>query len=224
MVATQFVSGRMNASKQPAGIDRNDIILNEDDLPGKIEDWKRKSFKPAKAADQVPEEQFVWTHSWSFQKAALSAYVAFDQAGFVHWHDLTVCYQGLGWTINTKSVQSDTDTMKKWPVVVAHLKKPDESSAMLVFSLFFDNGDPVDARGYEVAKSAEQGWKQLVGARFDRNRRTSTVASIRQCQVFVPYSGRLTPEIEASIVNLHLQSREAFRSKWLKDWHKDAEN
>lgn len=224
MIAIQFLAGRMNAAKQRAGIERNDMVLKEDDLPGEIEHWNRALFTPAKAEEQLAEDQIVWTHSWSFQQDALSAHVAFDQAGFMHWHDLTVCYQGLGWTMTTKSVQSDTDELDRWPVCVAHFKKPDGSEAMLVFSLFFDNGDPVDPRGYEVANSAEEGLRRLLGARFARDMRTSKVASIRQCQVFVPYSGRLTPEIEDSIVNLHLQSREAFRNKWLEHWHTVAEN
>lgn len=224
MSVMHFAAGRMNAAKQAAGIERNDLILKEDDLPGRIENWHRESFKPAKDSEQLTENALVWTHSWIFQNDALSAYVSFDQAGFMHWHDLTVCYQGHDWTLASKSVQSDTDALESWPVVVAHLKKPDGASAMLVFSLFFDNGDPVDPRGYEVASSAEQGLKQMLGARFNRNRRTSKVSSIRQCQVFVPYSGRLTPEIEASIVSLHVQSRNAFRNKWLEHWHKDAKN
>ena len=224
MVAMHFVSRRMNASKQLAGIERNDIVLNVDDLPVEIENWNRTSFEPAKAVEQPTEDRIVWTHSWGFQKDALSAHVGFDQAGFMHWHDLTVCYQGLGWTMISKSVRSDTDTMDTWPVVVAHFRKPDESAAIVVFSLFFDNGDPVDPRGYEVANSADQGWKRLLGARFDRNKRTGTVASIRQCQVFVPYSGKLSTKIETSIVSLHMQSREAFRKKWLEHWHTESEN
>lgn len=214
----QFVASRMDAAKQPAGIDRNDLVLEEDDLPGRIGNWNRVSFKPAETEEQLTENALVWTHSWNFQKDALSAYVAFDQAGFMHWHDLTVCYQGLDWTLTSERLVSNTETMNQWPVNVAQLKKPDGSAAMLVFSLFFDNGEPVDARGYEVANTAEEGWKRLLGARFEGNKRTSKVATIRQCQVFVPYSGTLTPEIEDSIVKLHLDSREAFRKKWLAHW------
>ncbi len=60
-------------------------------------------------------------------------------------------------------------------------------------------------------------WR-LLASRFDGNRRTSKVASIRQCQVLVPYSGTLNSETEASIIALHLQTREAFRKKWLQHW------
>ena len=214
----QFVTARLNATKLPAGIERNYLILEEDDLPSEMERWTRASFTPAKKEEQLPEDQIVWTHSWNFQKDALSAYVAFDQAGFMHWHDLTVCYQGLDWTMTSKNVLSSTEETDQWPVVVAQLKKPDGSAAMLVFSSFFDNGDPVDARSYELAKTAEDGFMRLLGARFDGKTRTSKVASIRQCQVFVPYAGTLTPAIEDSIINLHLSSRESFRNKWLAHW------
>ena len=60
-------------------------------------------------------------------------------------------------------------------------------------------------------------WR-LLESRFESNRRTSKVASIRQCQVLVPYSGTLNSETEASIIALHLQTREAFRKNWLEHW------
>lgn len=208
----------MNATKQAAGIERNDLVLKEDDLPVEIENWSRVSFVPAQAAEEQTEDALVWTHSWNFRKDRLSAYVAFDQAGFMHWHDLTVCYQALGWTMTSKRVVSNTEATDQWPVVVARLEKLDGTMAMLVFSLFFDNGDPVDARSYEVATTAEEGFKRLLGARFERNQRTSKVASIRQSQVLVAHTGTLSSDEEDSIIGLHLKSRESFRNKWLSHW------
>jgi hypothetical protein len=218
MTAMQFVAGRMNATNQAAGIGRNDLVLAEDDLPDTIDKWQRVSFEPAKLLADQAEEQRVWTHSWGFQKDLFSAYVAFDQAGFMHWHDLTVCYQGLGWTITSKQVLSSTENLKEWPIVVAQLSKPDGSTAMLAFSSFFDNGDPVDARVYEVAKTAEEGFKRLLSGRFNGQQRTSKVASLRQCQVLFPYAGTLTSDMENSIIKLHLQSRQSFRDHWLAHW------
>lgn len=218
MVAMQIVAGRMKAANDAAGVESNSLALKEHDLPVRIENWNRVSFEPAKVRDDQSEEQRVWTHSWGFQKDGLSACVAFDQAGFAHWHDLTVCYQALGWTMSSKSVLSSTAETDQWPVVVARIRKPDGSTAILLFSLFFDNGDPVDARGYDVARTAEEGFKRLLSGRFDRNRRTSQVASIRQCQVLVPYAETLTSDMENNIINLHLQSRESFRKKWLDHW------
>ncbi len=91
--------------------------------------------------------------------------------------------------------------------------------SLLVFSLFFDDGDPIDARRYEAPRSVEEGIGRLFKGRLDNNRRDSTVASVRQCQVFVPYSGTLDTEVTNSAIELHLNSRRAFRLKWLEHWN-----
>ena len=103
------------------------------------------------------------------------------------------------------------------------MNRNETTSALLVFSLFFDDGDPVDARGYEAQDTSPNNFWRLLESRFESNRRTSKVASIRQCQVLVPYSGTLDSETKASIIALHLQTREAFREKWLKHWNSEKE-
>jgi hypothetical protein len=220
MISLQFVTARMNAAKRAAGVERNDIVLNENDLPGEIDSWQQASFSPARGSESAKEDALVWTHAWTFQKDGMSAYVAFDQAGFMHWHDLTVCYEALGWRVASKQVVSNTAATERWPVVVAGLEKLDGTTAMLVFSLFFDNGDPVDARSYEVAATAGEGFKRLLGARFEGTQRTSKVASIRQSQVLVAHTGTLSSDEANSIINLHLQTRQSFRNTWLEHWRR----
>lgn len=131
---------------------------------------------------------------------------------------MTVCYRGLGWTLAAKSVLDSTPDTDPWPCVVARLNKTGTDSALLVFSLFFDDGDPVDPRDYETPETSGNGlWRQFE-SRFKSGRRKSTVGSVRQCQVLVPYSGTLDSETEASIIDLHLQTRDAFRKQWLAHW------
>lgn len=219
LVTVQILTGWIQATYEVAGTARNDLELNVDSLPDILGTWSKTSFERVSSGDGRNQNDRVWTHSWRFQKDRLSAYVAFDQAGFMHWHDLTVCYQGLGWSMDQKRVLSDADATEEWPVVSARLSKQDGSTALLLFSLFFDDGDPVDARAYELAGTVEDGFRRMLGARFDRNRRTSRIARLRQCQVFVQYTGELAPSTESSIVDLHLRTRKTFRDQWLTYWH-----
>ena len=215
---------RLTEESQLPGPDRGDLHLEDSCLSAEYGHWKKRDFTPASPPESLREGEVAWIHSWTFQNGNLPAQVSFDQAGFMHWHDLTVCYEGVGWTVTQKAVSAGTVDTEKWPCVVARLQKPDASAALLVFSLFFDDGDPVDSLRYEPATSLDDQLRRLLGERLNRDRRTSTVGSIRQCQVFVPFAGVLDSETEASIIELHLQTREAFREKWLADWRSRPDN
>ena len=223
MVAMQYFSTRQNSTQTLPGTARGDLVLQQNDLPAEIAGWRQTAFEPAKSPEELPEGQFWWTHVWKYTNGPQNGIVTFDQADFMHWHDLTVCYRGIGWTVADKSVLAGTADTQEWPCVVARMNKNETTSALLVFSLFFDDGDPVDARGYEAQEKSRNDFWRLLESRFESNRRTSKVASIRQCQVLVPYSGTLDSETEASIIALHLQTREAFREKWLKHWNSEKE-
>ena len=237
MISLQLIQKRVPsiaASKRP-GPARGDLTLTADCLGTEYHEWTRKTFTPAPAPETLSEGTVAWTHSWTFERENQTALVAFDQADFAHWHDLTVCYKGIGWTLAEKSTVSpnapvtapahptDNHASTKWPYVVARLSKPGNVGALLVFSLFFDDGDPVDAGDYDTSKSAARGIRQMFADRLRNDRRTSTVASLRQCQVFMPHSGDLTDEQFEHAIALHLGTREAFRGRWLEHWHKSKD-
>ena len=233
MIAVQLLKTNVNpisATRKP-GPERGDLRLENESLPYEIGTWRKLHFTPAPSPESLSEGQVAWTHSWTFQHDQLVALVSFDQADFRHWHDLCVCYEGIGWTVDAResripaednfkysseSPKSHSSELERdWPYVIARLSKTNATSSLLVFSLFFDDGDPVDARVYQPAGSTQDAIGRLFQSRFDQNRRSSNVASLRQCQVIVPYSGDLTQDDEARIIELHLKTREAFRIKWL---------
>jgi hypothetical protein len=216
-VVIEIVSQR-SGDNEPPGPERGDLSLSRDSLPQQIGEWKITAFE-VQSPEQLPQGQFWWTHRWNYQSGALNSTVTLDQANFQHWHDLTVCYQGLGWNVTNRRVADGYSHTEDWPCIVAQMKKNQTESAVLVFSLFFDDGDPVNAREYENAAMTPKDLGQLLESRFgDKPRRTSSVASVRQCQVLVPYEGSLDSEAESHIVTLHLKTREIFRDKWVKHW------
>ena len=220
IVGTVFIQVITKQSEKikPPGPERGDLALSRDSLPQQIGEWNNTGFE-VQSPEQLPQGQFWWTHRWNYANGALNSTVTLDQANFEHWHDLTVCYQALGWTVTDRRVADGHSQSEDWPCIVAQMKKSQTESAMLVFSLFFDDGDPVNARDYENAATTPKDLGQLLGSRFgDKPRRTSSVAGVRQCQVLVPYEGSLGSEAESRIIDLHLQTREVFRDKWVKHW------
>ncbi len=216
-VFTQVLS-KQAEDNLPPGPARGDVSLSQAALPQQIGHWKNTAFE-VQSPEQLPQGQFWWTHRWSYMNGALESTVTLDQANFKHWHDLTVCYQALGWTVTDRHVADGQSEAEVWPCIVAHMKKNETQSAIMVFSLFFDDGDPVNARDYETAATTRRDLGQLLESRLgDKPRRTSSVASVRQCQVLVPYEGVLDTDTKSSIIALHLQTREIFRDEWVKHW------
>lgn len=216
-VFTQVIS-RQSEENKPPGPERGDLALSRDSLPQQIDEWINTGFE-VQSPEQLPQGQFWWTHRWNYANGFLNSMVTLDQANFEHWHDLTVCYQALGWIVTDKRVADGNSQTEDWPCIVAQMKKNPTESAVLVFSLFFDDGDPVDARAYETTATTRRDLGEIFKARLaDRPRRTSRVAGVRQCQVVVPYEGSLDRESESRIISLHLQTREIFRDKWVKHW------
>ena len=216
-VFTQALS-KQAEDNLPPGPARGDLSLSRDSLPQQIGEWSNTAFA-VQSPEQLPQGQFWWTHRWNYANGALNGTVTLDQANFKHWHDLTVCYQSLGWTVTDRHVADGHNPTENWPCIVAHMRKSETQSAMLVFSLFFDDGDPVNARDYETAATTRRDLGQLLESRFgNKPGRTSSVASVRQCQVLVPYEGVLDTDAKSGIIALHLQTREIFRDKWIKHW------
>jgi len=213
----QWLSRKPESLRTP-GPSRGDIVLTDETLKDEISGWKKTAFTPAKSPEQLPEGQFWWTHAWRFTDTDLNALVAFDQADFKHWHDLTVCYEGIGWKVYDRHADSTLTDGQDWPYIVARLSHRD-TEAVLVFSLFFDDGDPVDAAAYEQQRSMKLDFTDRFSSRFnDQQRRISSVANLRQCQVFATDTQKISEQQLQQIVDLHLETRSVFRTEWLKQW------
>ncbi len=217
MFVVDVTSRNAEEKKSAPGIERGDLRLAADDLPTTLGRWTRNGFTPPPEASQLPEGQFWWSHLWQYSNGELTGTVSFDQAEFEHWHDLTVCYQANGWSPKERHVVEKEVDGIVWPCVVVRLQKENDESALLVFSLFFDDGDPVDAQAYVGQRPSDEGFlKNLVTRMNNKKTRNSTVSGVRQCQVLTPYSGQLSSQSETDILDLHNQTRAAFRRTWLQ--------
>lgn len=232
----QFMT-RQSAEKRIPGLQRGDIAVVRETLPDNIDGWKCRGFEAALPPDKLPEGQFWWTHSWQYQKNSLNAVIAFDQADWKSWHELTVCYQAVGWTLSDRQVlevEALDDT--PWPVVVARLERPPHQKATVVFSLFDQDGNPIASpfAGLPQKKTAfvDRAVQDNLKNRLTYNPDpasslfpTNTAYDrLLQSQVFAEHSSELSEEEVLSLIHLHQRCRSFLRSSWLERPVKPLQN
>ena len=137
IIVVQMFAKRSEPSKRP-GSDRGDWVLVQSNLPDEIDGWKLHSIKPAPEPDQLPLGECWWVHQWVYQKANAHALVTLDQLGESGWHELTYCYHGSGWQIDTRTKLYDA--VFDGAHVLAELGQESGEQTILLFSVFFEDG------------------------------------------------------------------------------------
>jgi len=218
MIALDVLGSRSASeqAKQSPGAERGDIFLEDSALPDEIGSWRKASPVSVVPPNELPDWQYWWTHSWQYQQSELRALVAMDQADWVYWHELTVCYESNGWTLNERQVMRGTEA-DGWPFVVANISNPDGRSAIIAFSMFTDTGEAGDPPDFFSAD--DHAAVNLTGRLQQRanHQRNSLPRRLLQCQIFVPYRGKRKDAIQAEATSLHLATRAQFRDHWCKN-------
>lgn len=206
--------------KSAPGVVRGDLVLKESDLPKVINDWTRTGFQPAASNDELAPGQYWWTHIWQYGLQGHTAIVAFDQADWKSWHELTICYQANDWILQRRVVIEQTDG---WDVVVAQFQRQNGERSALMFSLFADDGEPVAPPGITASglpglqngllQLPESDWGQIFRDRL--NMKHYAAGRLHQCQVFCPLARECDRATLQHLLELHLQSRQIFRDRWL---------
>ena len=226
------VMTRRNETRPSPGPARGDLTLVKGVLPDVIDGWQCINFQPGLSPEQLPDGQFWWTHSWQYQFNSMTAIVAFDQADWRSWHELTVCYQAIGWQlVNRQRIKatsgSDVEpTSTRLDQVIAVLEKPPLQKATLLFSLFDQEGKiippPEIGMPGTQTEQAPKGISQTLMDRFTYELPVGAMESagqtydrILQCQVFVQHEDPLREEQIQQLSQLHLATREIFRQAWL---------
>lgn len=217
MVATQYFSTRVNSTRQRPGIERGDVVLQQNDLPIEIHGWRQTAFEPAKPAEDLPKGQFWWTHVWNYTNGTQNCVVTFDQADFTTWHELTICYRATGWELTKREVVSRESTaIGRWDIVIAHFKRGSLEKAVLMFSLFNADGRPVQSPDFgDISTMTDdvnlwERFQHRIAADPESYER------VLQCQVFVPLQQNLSGESIENLLLMHNDTRERFRDVWTK--------
>ncbi len=229
LIALQiFARGSTNRREKP-GPSRGDLVLTEDALPTELAGWTRTKFIPAPAVDELSEGQYWWVHQWQYQKDRTTALVSFDQLGEDRWHELTYCYRILDWVLDDRSIQTDESSAGKY--VLARMSKEGGQHGLLVFSVFFENGEWDLPPDFELSLvnsfTQDQGLIGRMARRFRPPeipqgvpaRNETAIQRALQCQVFIATAKPISGSLVADTIELHLQSRNQFQSHWLAARH-----
>lgn len=200
------------------GDEKEDWDPPGDALPEQMKDWTFSGFTPGASPAELPENQNWWTHEWRYrnEEQQLSARVSLDQSTFHGWHELTQCYEGIGWTLEDRQViqRKGPDS---WPLVVAKIRNQQGDFGLLIFSLFFEDGTFVFPIDYDLIDKPDS----TLAGRFmnrDRNSRRKTNSSsleALQCQTLAVASRAFSNEDIDSVIDLHTLSRKSLLAGWL---------
>ena len=219
IIACQMFAGRTATNQQP-GEKRGDLVLQKNALPDTIGSWNCIGFEPAPEPNSLPTGQYWWVHIWHFVQGKEAALVTLDQLGLNHWHELTHCYQGNGWILTERTIDSERNGPESipWEYVTAHFKKASGQEAVLVFSTFYEDGTPADALriGIDHDWNKSTDFTDRLLGRVNHSNHEKPHSRALQCQVFVPLSPYSSPEIIRAVTELHLVSRVCFRDAWLE--------
>jgi hypothetical protein len=227
LIVAGFVAVQVfNTKPEPIGPgpQRGDLVLQQNVLPEEMHGWRFRRFQPALPTEQLPDGQFWWTHSWNYGRNKLEALVAFDQANWSSWHELTICYQAIGWILVNRRIVSVSDSVS---VVQATFEKPTHEKATLVFSLFAQDGSLIQPPEIGISapqeKETDQSFTSLLNGRLtwqmpegvEQSSNTETFERILQCQVFAQHDEPLSENDVHSLIELHLETLGCFRNAWL---------
>ncbi len=142
-----------------------------------------------------------FSNVWVFHDRNMDVTVSCDHL-FCGWHDLRMCYTGIGWQVSdSKLDQSEPE----WQGMRVRLAKPDLGSyGLLFFSFFTPSGDPYQPPDTNDAI-------QLVQHRLRTLPGFSTVPDTIQCQTFAESPIPFTEDQVDSVRGLHLQARRRIR-------------
>lgn len=206
-----------------AGEKRGDIRLPSNVLPDEIDGWQVVEFKEPQEGDV--SGVIGWSHTWTLQKRQQQVLVAFDQVGFMGWHELTLCYQATGWTMVSRKVirPNDESGQADWQYVSAVLRKTTGEQAVLLYSIFNGEGESVTPPDEGTVDRQSK----LLDRFRSRNDSTGShnLESSRclQVQLLVPHQNSLQSELLTQVNNLHFSTRQIFRQHW-QDRHSHAAN
>lgn len=225
ILATQAATRSWSIDSKP-GVDRDNAVFNAHVIPRKIAAWEFQQFFPPINAEVDSSGEFWTTHAWTYASRKHSCVVAFDQLGLQEWHELTVCYEGRGWNISERVIHTPKDEGRGWPYVVAKMSNLDGRHGLVVFSVFWGSGAPMEAPSHRLAVGFTGRYDPhggLLSRLRGRMQNVSVPGNVRpglenrglQCQVFLTSYDALSSEQVDSVVTLHRATREQFRIAWL---------
>ncbi len=141
------------------------LACDADFLPSKFAGLQRGQFLPQERTRDDALGNF--SRAYAYRNSGDEHFlVSFDFPYRGGWHELTVCYRGIGWRLEDRR-SNEANSMHGcsfWPHMEADFSKSDGSFAFLAACAFDEMGQPIDLPSYSFAEDA---WRVL-SARRDK--------------------------------------------------------
>ncbi len=196
--------------------------LKEDALPKELETWKLARFE---ASERGPGSD-LGQHSdvWQYAAPNCNPVVSFDQA-FPGWHELTRCYQNMGWELVPDRIvvlPPEAEFLvneRAWPYVRAEFKKPTGERGFLVFSLFDAFGEPLIPPDDNFLNSL---FVRIANRLSHRIRANLFQSEAYQTQIFLTSFGTIPDTVKDEAVSRYLVLRENMRTAFVERRENEA--
>lgn len=121
------------------------------------------------------------------------------------WHELTVCYLGLGWDLDSRRIAPDIvrDRAQPWQRMEADLSRPDGTKAFVTVCAFDEYGRPIELPTQSFLADA---WKALSHQRMMLPHQVAF-----QVQVFTSSSKTIDAKQRRAARELMIAARDKFR-------------
>jgi exosortase len=178
--------------------------IDADVLPTEIVGLKRVKFTPVER--EFDDVMGNFSRSYEYQDANGRIYlVSLDFPYEGGWHELTYCYQGIGWSLKERLIDKDVSTTAAqgpWQILNAQFSKPEGGHALLLACAFDERGNPINL---PTLSFIEEIWQTLTR----RQPRDTAVAF--QVQVWT-IGGRPNGDAERDVARrLLLEARQRFQ-------------
>jgi hypothetical protein len=185
------------------------LALDAEVLPASIAGLRRAGFNKMERAREDVFGQY--SRTYSYQDEQDNSYNASCDFPFgPDWHDLTICYRGIGWELREMRIRSGPgESETPWNFVECGFTKADGSAAWLVYSVFDEFGERTDP---PVRSFLSNIWRSL-----EKKHRNAQRTRLFQMQVFTTAPGAVRPAQREAAEKLLLEARERIRQAVTKE-------
>ncbi len=118
-------------------------VLGKDDLSPRCGPFERQGFE---IVDRESSSSFgEFSRTWRYQTPRATALVSIDYP-FRGWHELTSCYQGVGWALQKRTAIAGGQSGGTGSLITAEFDRPTGRRASLLFGLDTMGGTPLEPR------------------------------------------------------------------------------
>lgn len=195
-------------------IDELTLAFEETSLPEEVANWKRVRYL-VEHRDRSSDEGEC-SQIWNYDSGGVIAHVSVDYP-FVGWHELSNCYVGRGWRVESRRIQpTDRPDQDVEEYVQVELNMPNGDHGLLFFSLFDSAGRSVNPRR-EVRRTLTTKLAANPLLRFLGSDAATTApdALSIQIQQFLKTRSRPSAEERERALAHFLEFRDLLRARWL---------